>query len=262
MTGRTRMSAERRRVTFPNSRGRTLAGRLDLPRDARPWAHALVAHCFTCTKDLKALYHLGGALAASGVGALRVDFEGLGESEGDFGETGLAANAADLVSAGRFLESEGRPPELLVGHSLGGAAALLAARKMPSVRAVAVIATSSDAGGLRRLLPQAGTANRQGARIPVRVGMRSFELDPSFFEEVERMDVPGAARDLGLPLLIVHSADDRVVPVSHGEELFRAARHPKGFVSLAGVDHLLSEAEDAVRVGRLVSAWARLHMPA
>lgn len=255
------MSAERRRVNFPNSRGQILAGRLDLPEGAEPWAHAVVAHCFTCTKDLKALYYLGGALAESGVGSLRVDFAGLGESEGDFGETGLAANAADLVSAGTFLEAEGRPPALVVGHSLGGAAALLAARGMPSVRAVAVIATSADTGRLSRLLSERGARPRQGQRIPVRVGAQRFALDSSFFEELERVDVAGAARDLGLPLLIVHSADDRVVPIDHGEELFRSARHPKGFVSLAGVNHLLSEASDASRVGRLIAAWARLHLP-
>ncbi|MFU8857349.1 MAG: alpha/beta fold hydrolase [Deferrisomatales bacterium] len=251
----------RRRVSFPNGRGQLLAGRLDLPEEGAPWAHAVLAHCFTCTKDLKALYHLGGALAGAGVGALRVDFAGLGESEGDFAETGLAANAEDVVSAGRYLEDEGRAPSLLVGHSLGGAAALLAARRLPSVRAVAVIATSADAGRLRESIIDPRASAGRGNRIPVKVGPRHFELDPAFFEEMERTDVAGAARDLGLPLLVIHSADDRLVPVADGEALFQNAGHPKGFVSLTGVDHLLSEAADATRVGGLIAAWARLHVP-
>jgi len=250
------MGTERRRVAFPDGRDHTLAGRLDLPEGGAPWAHAVVAHCFTCTKDLKGLYHLGGTLAEAGIGALRVDFAGLGESEGDFAETSLAANASDLSAAGRFLKAESRPPGLLVGHSLGGAAALLAAKAIPSVQAVAVIATSGEPGHLGRLLPEA----RGGRRAVLRVGGQRFELEPAFFEELEQADVAGAARDLGLPLLVVHSAADRVVPLAQGEELFRQARHPKAFVSLRAADHLLSRAEDASRVGSLIAAWARLHL--
>ncbi|MBE0616402.1 MAG: alpha/beta hydrolase [Proteobacteria bacterium] len=254
------MGVERRRVRFSDGRGSTLAGRLDLSENGAPWAYAVVAHCFTCTKDLKALYHLGGALALAGIGALRLDFGGLGESEGDFAQTSLAANAADLAAAGRFLWAEGRPPELLVGHSLGGAAALLAAAEMPSVRAVAVIATSADPGHLSSLLPEAREKAREGRRVAVQLGPQTFELEPKFFRDLESADVAGAARGLGRPLLVVHSQADAVVPLAHGEDLFRQARHPKAFVSLGTADHLLSRAEDASRVGRLIAAWAKLHL--
>ena len=46
-----------------------------------------------------------------------------------------------------------------------------------------------------------------------------------------------AKADLGAvdcPVLIVHSRDDEIIPVSHGYALFRAAQQPKAFLELGG----------------------------
>jgi len=250
---------ERRRVSFSGSGGHTLAGRLDLPARGEPWAYAILAHCFTCTKDLKGLYHLGGALAGAGLATLRIDFAGLGESDGTFTETTLAGNAADLVGAARFLERERETPRFLVGHSLGGVACLLAARDIPSLRAVVVVATSLDPSRLSRLLPELEPAE-DGDVVRVEVAGRPYDLRRGFFRELAETNLEEAVRGLGLPLLVVHSADDAVVPVAEGEQVFRWAAHPKAFASLVGADHLLSEPRDAAAVGRLVAAWARIHV--
>jgi fermentation-respiration switch protein FrsA (DUF1100 family) len=249
----------RQRVAFSGGGGHTLAGRLDLPREGDPWAYAVLAHCFTCTKDLKGLYYLGGALAGAGLATLRLDFAGLGESGGIFADTDLAANVEDLVGAARFLEREHQSPRVLVGHSLGGTACLLAAREIPSVRAVALIATAADPARLGQLLAPAPPTGGVDT-VRVEVAGREYDLGKGFFQELAEADVEGAVRGLGLPLLVVHSADDDVVPVADGESLFGWASHPKSFVSLRGMDHLLSRPEDAVAVGRIVAAWARAHV--
>lgn len=250
---------ERRRVAFPGSGGHTLAGRLDLPARGEPWAYAILAHCFTCTKDLKGLYYLGGALAGAGLASLRLDFAGLGESGGTFADTSLAANVADLAGAARFLEREGHGPRVLIGHSLGGTACLLAAREIPSVRAVAVVATAAEPDRLSRLLPVPETDAQESKTIRVEVAGRGYDLRRDFFRDLREANVEAAVRELRLPLLVVHSAHDDVVPVTDGEQLFRWAAHPKAFASLAGVDHLLSNPQDAVDVGRLIASWARIH---
>src|SRR5580698_1048051 len=106
---------------FKNAAGRTLSARLDRP-DGTPRAFALFAHCFTCDKTSKAAVHISRALAAKGVGVLRFDFTGLGESEGDFAAGGFSSNVEDLVFAARHMADRGCAPALLIGHSLGGAA--------------------------------------------------------------------------------------------------------------------------------------------
>lgn len=248
------------RLSIPNGRGEQLAARLDLPEEGEPGAFALVSHCFTCGKDLKAFYYLGKTLAAAGLGALRVDFTGLGESEGDFGETDLSSNVSDLLAAAEHLEEHYRAPRLLVGHSLGGAAALLAAARLPSVSAVAVIATPSDPAHLSGPLAAARRDLEAGRATTVEVGGQSFPLSPTFFDALERADLREAVGSLEGALLILHSPRDRLVGLEHAEQLFRWAHHPKSFVSLAEADHVLSRADDARYAGTVIAAWARPYL--
>src|SRR5262245_40119103 len=106
------------RLRFPGAHGQSLVGRLEAPV-GQPTAYALFAHCFTCTKDLKAAGWISRALAARGIAVLRFDFTGIGESEGDFSGTDFSSNLEDLVAAADFLRRERAAPSLLVGHSLG-----------------------------------------------------------------------------------------------------------------------------------------------
>ncbi|MCB0587801.1 MAG: alpha/beta fold hydrolase, partial [Phaeodactylibacter sp.] len=126
-------------IRFRNANGEELAARLELPASQRPYAFALFAHCFTCNKNLAAVRNISRALNLRGIAVLRFDFTGLGESEGDFGNTNFSSNVEDLVQAARYLEEHHQAPELLVGHSLGGAAAICAAHELPFVKAVATI---------------------------------------------------------------------------------------------------------------------------
>ncbi len=118
--------------------GAELAARLDMPA-LPPRAFALFAHCFTCSKDSKAATFVSAALADQGIAVLRFDFTGLGASAGDFSDTGFSSNVADLVAAADWLRDNHGAPAILVGHSLGGAAVLAAAGRIPEVRAVATI---------------------------------------------------------------------------------------------------------------------------
>ena len=132
------------RVDFPGADGSRLSARLERPDESDPRAFALFAHCFTCTKNLRAAVGISRALCAEGFAVLRFDFTGLGESEGDFADTNFSSNVADLLPAGRYMAEEWEGPSLLVGHSLGGAAVLHAAHELDSVRAVATIGSPAD----------------------------------------------------------------------------------------------------------------------
>jgi len=245
-----------RRLNIPNHAGEPLAATLDLPDDAPPAAFALYAHCFTCGRKLKSAVHIARALTARGLAVLRFDFTGVGESAGDFARTTLATNRDDLLAAAAWLAERHRAPRLLIGHSLGGAAALLAAPALPSVAAVAVLATPSEPSHLGGLLADKRAEALATGEAELNLAGRPYRLRPAFFADLEATRLGDAVRALGRPLLILHAPGDPIVEVRHAAALFRAARHPKSFVALAGADHLLLDERDARHAGEIIAAWA------
>jgi len=242
-------------VNFPNAAGHLLAGRLDLPLIA-PSGYAIFAHCFTCGKNLKSATQIARALNTAGFAVLRFDFTGLGESQGEFGASGFAANVDDLVAAADFLAREHAAPVLLVGHSLGGAAVLHAAGRIESVKAVATIGAPFDPAHVRHLLGDAvATATRDGS-AEVKLASGTFRITKQFVDELDAGDPQRVIRELRKPLLILHSPVDDTVGVDNAAAIFQAALHPKSFVSLDRADHLLSNGDDARYAGEVIAAWA------
>lgn len=248
-----------RHVTFENAEGHELAGILDLP-DAGARAFALFAHCFTGSKNLKATTHVSRALCASGIGVLRFDFTGLGESEGEFAGTTFSTNVADLEAAARWLETEHRAPALLVGHSLGGTAILEAALELPSVRAVATIGAPSHPAHVIGRFEEVVDEIAANGEAPVELAGRDFIITRRFLDDLERHPLPDALAQLDCALLVMHSPVDEVVGIDNASELFLAARHPKSFVSLDQADHLLTREDDARYAGRVLGAWAEKYL--
>jgi putative redox protein len=248
-------------VTFPNAAGHSLAGILDLPVE-EPVAWALFAHCFTCSKNLKAANHISRSLVDAGIAVLRFDFTGLGQSEGAFGDTTFSTNVDDLVAAASWLAAEHRTPDILVGHSLGGTAVLQAARQLPDAVAVATIGSPADPGHVTHMFAGSERALREDGVAEVRLGGRPFLMKRDFLDDLERHDLPGSIGGLRKALLVMHAPLDDVVEIDNASSLFAAAKHPKSFVSLDNADHLLTREEDSRYVGRVLAAWASRYLPA
>lgn len=244
------------KVSFLNERGQRLSGRLDLPVDEKPRAYALFAHCFTCTKNLNAVFQINQALARRGLAVLRFDFTGLGESEGEFSETNFRTNVSDLVSAADFLAENFEAPRLLIGHSLGGAAVLQAASRIPSTVAVATIAAPFDLTDLKRRLGSRAREIEERGEAPIRLGGQEFVLTRQFLDELEHTRMEEAIRGLDRALILFHSPRDAIVGIDNAARIFQAAKHPKSFVSLDGSDHLLSDRADARYLGEVLASWA------
>ena len=244
------------KVSFKNKDNEQLAGRLELPLDQNPHNFVLFAHCFTCTKNLTAIRNIGRALTRAGFGVLRFDFTGLGESEGDFENTNFSGNVQDLVEAAQFLGKNYMAPTLLIGHSLGGAAAIFAAAKLPSVKAVAVINSPSTPSHVMHILKDSETEINKKGKAKVNLGGTDFTIKKQFLEDLQNKSLLSVVADFKKALLILHSPQDRIVGIKNAEEVYIAAHHPKSFVSLDGVDHLLSEKEDSQYVGEVIAGWA------
>ena len=241
------------RAEFENAQGKALSGLLDVP-DETPKAYALFAHCFTCGKSLGVIRNIAKQLTGEGIALLRFDFTGLGQSEGEFAKTTFTTNTADLVAAAQFLEREYAAPTVLIGHSLGGAAVLAAADLIPSATCVATIGAPADPVHIRHLL--IGAAFGDGDVAEVSIGGRPFKIGRQFIEDLEEHDLAVRIGKLKRPLLVFHSPVDTIVGIENAEKIFKAAKHPKSFVSLGKADHLVSRPEDAQFLGHVLSAWA------
>ena len=248
-------------VEFENADGLRLAGRLERPDGGHVAACALFAHCFTCGKDIKAAFHISRALTGSGLAVLRFDFTGLGQSEGDFAETNFTSNVSDLIAAGHFMTARDLPPTLLIGHSLGGAAAIQAAAAISSVRAVATIAAPATPAHVKRHLVDIQARGANEGQGDVRLAGRDIRINKQFLEDVDRADMVSALQQLDGALLILHAPADEVVGIDHAARIYQMAKHPKSFIALDGADHLLSDSTDARYAAGLIAAWASRYLP-
>jgi putative redox protein len=214
------------------------------------------AHGFTLGKDCPAAARICRQLASEGIGMLRFDNLGLGESEGDWGDGSFTIKVDDTQRALAFMAGRGTPADLLVGHSWGGAAAIAAAWEEPDVRAVASIAAPSDPSHVEHQYDALADQAVTEGHAEWLVGGRALTLKRAFVEEIRRARLLDLVPTLRRPLLVLHSPTDTTVDVSNAGEIFAAARHPRSFVSLEGSDHLLTAPGQAARAGRIISAWA------
>jgi len=250
----------RSRVEFVNAQGQTLAGSLETPDERNPRAMALFAHCSTCGKDIAAASRIARALAKDGIGVLRFDFTGLGNSDGDFGNTSFSSNIDDLLSAGAFLEAHYEAPRIIIGHSLGGAAALVAAQRLASVEAVATIGAPATADHVQHLFDGKADQIRETGEAEVTLAGRQFRIQSRMLDDLAEWNTPDHIGKLRKALLIFHSPVDEVVNIGEAATIYQAARHPKSFISLDTADHLLSKAADADYVANMLVAWSSRYL--
>ena len=247
------------RFTFAGHDGAELAARLDLP-DGPHLGTAMLAHCFTCSKDIPAARRIAARLAAAGIAVLRFDFTGLGHSEGEFANTSFTSNIDDLICAARALEARDMAPGLLIGHSLGGAAVLGAARRIESARAVVTIGAPFDPGHVLRNFDGALDRIEEEGRAEVQLGGREIEIGRDFVDSVRAEALEEEIEHLRRALLILHAPRDAVVGIDNAAEIFKAARHPKSFVTLDDADHLISDEGDAEYAAGVIAAWAARYL--
>ncbi|MDJ0779689.1 MAG: bifunctional alpha/beta hydrolase/OsmC family protein [Gammaproteobacteria bacterium] len=251
------------KLEFENAAGETLAGLLELPEGgSSPRAYALFAHCFTCGKDIAAASRISRALAARGIAVLRFDFTGLGNSDGDFANTNFSSNVDDLLRAAAALDARYQAPQMLIGHSLGGAAVLAAASRLETVRAVVTIGAPATASHVEHLFSGSADEIATAGEAMVKLGLREFRIKQQLLDDLERYASTEGIRAIRAALLVFHSPIDNIVSIDEAAKIYMAARHPKSFVSLDQADHLLSRSADAEYVADTLAAWAARYLAA
>lgn len=250
-----------KRITFKNQDDLELSARLELPAGRPPIYFAIFAHCFTCSKNVKAATVISRELTQYGFAVLRFDFTGLGMSEGKFEETNFTSNLSDLESAAKYLEENHDSPKLLIGHSLGGTAVLHAAERIKSIEAIATIGAPFEAQHVLHLIEESREEIEEKGLAKVHIGGRPFTIGSQFIQDIEKHNTDGFLPKLKKPILILHSPQDEIVNIDNAAKIYTSAFHPKSFVTLDGANHLLTNPDDAAYVAKVVSSWVSRYLP-
>lgn len=249
------------KIFFQGENNLKLAAYLDFPLGNKPQLFAVFAHCFTCSKNFKAVNNISRGLTQEGIAVLRFDFSGLGESEGEFENSNFSSNIQDLLRACEFLKENYQQPSILIGHSLGGAAVLHAAAQLDYVNAVATIGSPSNPEHVKHLIQDSEETILKTGIAEVSIGGRPFTIKKQFLEDLENRSLDQLKPQLkGKSILVFHSPQDTIVGIENAKEIYEKMHHPKSFVSLDKADHLLTNREDAQYVGRLIEAWAKRYI--
>ena len=256
------MHQKSRNVHFTNKDGIELSAHLEFPPDSKPKAYAIFAHCFTCSKNLLAAKNVTRSMAQEGVAVLRFDFTGLGESQGNFEDSNFSSNVSDLISAAAFLEEEFDAPQIIIGHSLGGAAVIYAASQLDSIKAVATVGAPSSVDHVVHLIEDKTDEIEEKGEANVKISGRKFTIKKQFLEDIQSKNLKQVMSDFRKPILIMHSPQDEIVSVDNAAELYDMAWHPKSFVSLDGANHLLSKKKDSLYVGQVIASWSSRYIEA
>ncbi|HCX22654.1 MAG: osmotically inducible protein C [Flammeovirgaceae bacterium] len=248
------------KVTFSNNEGQKLSGIIDFPLIGEPKCYAIFAHCFTCSKNLKAVDNISTALTLTGVAVLRFDFTGLGQSEGEFASTNFSSNLSDLHAAYNYLEQLFEAPKMMIGHSLGGAAVLHVSGELEAVQAVITIGAPADPEHVKHLFEDGGKKIRDLGEAEVNIGGRPFVLRKQFLDDIGKRDSNEVIKDLNKALLILHSPQDDIVGIDNAAQIYDAAMHPKSFITLDGANHLMTNEDDSSYVGSIISPWAKRYV--
>lgn len=243
------------RLEIENKKGLKLQAYLENPANEKPNHFAIFAHCFSCNANFNAVKNISRALSNHGFGVLRFDFTSLGRSEGEFSESHFSANVDDLFAVNDYLTKNYKAPELLVGHSLGGAAAIVAGSKLRNIKAVATIGAPATVNHVTHLFSHAIEEVAEKGEVEVNIGGRPFKINQDFVSDFDKTDLPKITKDLRKPLLVMHAPFDSIVGIENAHQIYHNAMHPKSFISLDDADHLLSRKTDSIYVGNMIGTW-------
>ena len=249
------------RLEIKNKKGHRLQAYLELPANEKPSHFAIFAHCFSCNSNLNAVKNISRSLSNHGFGVLRFDFTGLGRSEGEFAESHFSANVDDLLAVNDFLTENYKSPSLLVGHSLGGAAVIVAGSKLENIKAIATIGAPATVNHVTHLFSHAIEDVKEKGEIEVHIGGRPFKINQDFVNDFGKTDLPKIIKTLRKPILVMHAPFDKIVGIENAHQIYHNAMHPKSFISLDDANHLLSNKADSIYVGNLIGTWADKYFP-
>jgi len=241
-----------KKITFKNSDGHVLHGRLSLPES--PVCFGIFCHCFTCSKDITAAFVISKQLAHHDIAMLRFDFTGIGDSDGDFSTSSVSHNIGDILSANHFLKENYQEASLLIGHSLGGLTSLYAAQKFNSLKGIVTLnapyTTKQTIGRFDQPLEE---VKRKGFGNLDVMGEK-YKMNATFIDDAEQY-FELSVTHLPAPLLSMHSINDDVIPFHHAARIMKTIKSPVQLGPMPNANHVISDREHCMKIANYIAQW-------
>jgi hypothetical protein len=238
-------------IRFENE-GMNIQGMMHIPEAEPPCPCAVVLHGYTGSRigDHRMLVKTARSLAAAGIAALRFDFRGSGESEGDFADITLDGEIGDALRSVEFLEGFGgidRSRVALVGHSLGGAVATSMAAEA-EVKSIALWAPQAfvdfmvDRAGEIEIDPYAWLPEQYKEAVTKRgkVDIGGLIRGKPYFESIKSIDPLKRIAAFKGPVLIIQGSNDEAVSPVNAELLYDSVSGQRRLIMIDDADHTFS----------------------
>ncbi|MFW2374546.1 MAG: alpha/beta hydrolase family protein [Gammaproteobacteria bacterium] len=232
-----------------------LSARLDIPVDNKVLGYAIISHCFTCSKETLTTARVSRGLARLGFAVVRFDFTGLGESNGEFADSNFTSMVQDIESVAQFMEHHYQPPDMLIGHSMGGTASLVAAAEIPSCKTIVTIASPSTP---QHVLHHFGTALPEldaGRTSKIKVAGNDYPIKPQFIQDVRGYPIENMHNHLSIPILVIRAGQDELVKSEDADEISEYTRDVSKIIDFPDADHLFSNRNTTESMINQIADW-------
>lgn len=185
--------------------------------------------------------------AARGLGCVRLDYSGTGESDGDFADGSLALWLDEALAV---IDRLTNGPLVVIGSSMGGWIALHVALRRPErIAALVGIAAARDFTDWGFDEAQRAIIARDGA-----IGPDDHRIHRTFWESGQALRLLGREIAIDCPVRLIHGAEDRDVPLAVAFRLMRALRSADVQLSvIKGGGHRLSEPREIAAMLRVIA---------
>ncbi len=248
-------------IHFYNQDGEKLAGSLHLP-EKHDGCGVVFGHCFTCSRHTRIIRETCDALAAENFMALRFDFSGNGQSEGEFSKSTYSKQIAEMQEASGVILKKGVRRLGLAGHSMGAVIAVLTAPRIETVKAVCALAGRLTGLNAANFFSRSQIKELENTgKVSFTSRGRSLQLSTGFFADAKQYDLPETIKSLKTPLMVVHGDADEIIPVKNAYLAKSLNPNRMELTVIAGADHMFSNDKHRSQIVKLVVKWfkERLH---
>lgn len=237
---------ERREPVILQNQGQKIFGVLHRPPTDDKCPGVLICHGLAGNKigRFRLYVLLAQKLAQAGIAALRIDFRGSGDSEGDFSDCTVESQISDAIIGEDFLRNHPQidPSRIgIFGRSFGGAVAVMTAKRTHHVKSLALWAPFFCGEPWLEHWKMARSPETPPALRDELMRVNGQLGSYTFFEQFFSLHIEKELQSLGeLPLLHVHGEKDVRVTTSHADKYLRCRKSAKGdtrFLRLPNSDH-------------------------
>lgn len=240
-----------------NHQGGEIPGVLSRP-EGDAISGVVLCHGFLSSSESSTNLALSKSLGGKGIASVRFDFWGHGKNKGEFSQLTLNRCVKELEQILSWFKLKGIRKVGLVGSSYSGTVTMLVAENHPDLRAVALKCPVSDYAAIwREQLGESGIQSWESSGVTSIMndnGSRA-RLNYSFYQDLQRFKVYNAAKQVRVPILIVHGEEDYYVPVDQSKRLRDSLLGEKRLELFPEADHGFSRPEDFEKMIGMITDW-------